>query len=105
MTRFHVAVATALALLAAPVLAQAEARRDAGEVSIAYSPDRLATVAGRETLKAEIAAVADAYCRSHPVGGTVVACRADVTAELTKGLELRAQAYAKANPQVQLAGR
>jgi UrcA family protein len=104
MTRLQ-AAALALVVLAGPAVAHAEAPRFTDQAVVAYPLDKLATASGREAVKVQVVAAAERYCRANPVGHTVAACRADVAKQLSEGLELKAQAYAKAHPQVEYAER
>jgi UrcA family protein len=103
MTRLQAAVAVTLALLAGPTLAQAEVVRSPEQAVVSYPVEKLNTASGRQAVKAEIAAVAERYCRANPVGHTVFACRAEVSKSLAQGVEVQAQAYAKAHPSVEFA--
>ena len=97
MTRSFQAAAAALILLTAPAFAQA------ADLKVAYSPADLASSAGRPDLRDQVAAAADAFCRANPVGHTITECRRDITAQLSRQLEVRVQRYAQAHSNLVLA--
>ena len=74
----------------------------AGELKLSYHSERLATDAGRERLKTEAVEAVDAYCRAHPVLGTVAACRAAMVADANRQIEVNAHAYAERKSGVRL---
>ncbi len=89
MNRLVAAFAVAAFTLTA-VVAQAQSA-DQG-VSISVSNAQLTSATGYVDLKQQIAAKADAYCRAHPVDGTIATCKQDVIQQLQAQAEARRQA-------------
>lgn len=99
MNRLIQAAAIALALTA-PALAHAET-----PVSVSFRPEQLATPAGVEAAKADIAKAADAYCRANPVEHTIAQCRQVMAAQMSQDLQAQAAQYAQSARASRLAQR
>ncbi|MGA0602187.1 hypothetical protein ACO2Q3_15880 [Caulobacter sp. KR2-114] len=93
MQRLFVSAAIAIAAVAAgaPVCAAPAVAADSAFSAPAFAA-QLRSDTGYAALKQKIALSAEAYCRAHPIDGTVASCQRDVTDALVAKAEAQRQA-------------